>query len=117
MNYNVFIQVVQGLLAVFYNLGDGNYNISLPYYRLDDGDWHEVQLDRYGREFTLYLDGGGGRRQVTASPGRSQEIIIDPSLVMIGNSFPSGHNRSFLGECLPIKFVSEVVSVCTIRGQ
>jgi len=45
-------------------------------------------------------DGGGGRQEVTASPGRSQEIIIDPSVVMLGNSFPSGHNRSFLGRCL-----------------
>lgn len=90
-------QVVQGLLAVFYNLGDGDYNITLPYLRLDDGDWHEVELDRYGSEFTLRLDGGGGRREITASPGESLELIIDPSVVMLGNSFPSGHNRSFLG--------------------
>jgi len=90
-------QVIQGLLAVFYNLGDGDYNLTLPYHRLGDGEWHEVELDRYGREFTLRLDGGGGRREVTASLGRSQEIIIDPSVVMLGNSFPSGHNQSFLG--------------------
>uniref|UniRef100_A0A673BER3 Uncharacterized protein n=1 Tax=Sphaeramia orbicularis TaxID=375764 RepID=A0A673BER3_9TELE len=61
-------------------------------------------LDRFGREFTLRLDGGGGRREVTASPGRSQEIIIDPSLVMLGNSFPSGHNRSFLGCLRDLRF-------------
>uniref|UniRef100_A0A667Y7I2 Uncharacterized protein n=1 Tax=Myripristis murdjan TaxID=586833 RepID=A0A667Y7I2_9TELE len=93
------LEVFQGLLAVFYNLGDGDYNLTLPFHHLDNGDWHEVELDRYGREFTLRLDGGGGRREVTASPGRSQEIIIDPSVVMLGNSFPSGYNRSFLG-CL-----------------
>ncbi|KAM4618313.1 neural-cadherin-like [Polymixia lowei] len=93
------LEVFQGLLAVFYNLGDGDYNLTLPYHRLDNGDWHEVELDRYGREFTLRLDGGSGRREVTASPGRSQEIIIDQSVVMLGNSFPSGHNHSFLG-CL-----------------
>ncbi|KAM8861815.1 neural-cadherin-like [Synchiropus picturatus] len=93
------LEVFQGTLAVFYNLGDGDYNVTLPYQRLDDGDWHEVELDRFGREFTLRLDGGGGRREVTALLGRSQEIIIDPSAVMLGNSFPSGLNRSFLG-CL-----------------
>lgn len=93
-------QVIQGLLAVFYNLGDGDYNLTLPHYHVSNGEWHEVELDRFGQEFTLRLDGGGGRREVVASPGQSQEIIIDPSVVMLGNSFPSGHNRSFLGTWL-----------------
>lgn len=93
--------MVQGLLAVFYNLGDGDYNLTLPHQHFSDGDWHEVELDRYGREFTLRLDGGGGRREVTASRGQGQEIIVDPTMVMLGNSFPSGHNHSFLGRCLP----------------
>uniref|UniRef100_A0A3B4VCM1 Neural-cadherin-like n=1 Tax=Seriola dumerili TaxID=41447 RepID=A0A3B4VCM1_SERDU len=103
------LEVIQGLLAVLYNLGDGDYNITLPYHRIDDGEWHEVELDRYGREFTLRLDGGGGRREVTASPGRSQEIIIDPSVVMIGNSFPSGHNRSFIGCLRDVRFNSRFI--------
>ncbi|XP_023271307.1 neural-cadherin-like [Seriola lalandi dorsalis] len=103
------LEVIQGLLAVFYNLGDGDYNITLPYHRIDDGEWHDVELDRYGREFTLRLDGGGGRREVTASPGRSQEIIIDPSVVMIGNSFPSGHNRSFIGCLRDVRFNSRFI--------
>ncbi|XP_014844381.1 PREDICTED: neural-cadherin-like [Poecilia mexicana] len=98
------LEVIQGLLAVFYNLGDGDYNISLPYHRLDDGEWHEVELDRFGREFTLRLDRGGGRLEITASPGQSQEIIIDPSVVMLGNSFPSGHNRSFFGCLRDVRF-------------
>ncbi|KAJ4938170.1 hypothetical protein JOQ06_002796, partial [Pogonophryne albipinna] len=100
------LEVFQGLLAVFYNLGDGDYNLTLPHHRLSDGEWHEVELDRYGREFTLRLDGGGGRLDVTASPGRSHEIIIDPSAVMLGNSFPSGHNRSFLGCLRDVRFNS-----------
>ncbi|XP_068169742.1 neural-cadherin-like [Antennarius striatus] len=98
------LEVIQGLLAVFYNLGDDDYNMTLPHHYLNDGEWHEVELDRYGREFTLRLDGGGGRREITASPGRSQEIIIDPSVVMLGNSFPSGHNRSFLGCLRDLRF-------------
>ncbi|CAB1437444.1 unnamed protein product [Pleuronectes platessa] len=105
------VQVIHGLLAVFYNLGDGDYNITLPFHRLNDGEWHDVALDRYGREFTLQLDGGGGRREVTVSPGRGQEIIIDPSAVMIGNSFPSGHNRSFLGCLRDVRFNGRSVSL------
>uniref|UniRef100_A0A671TFB6 Neural-cadherin-like n=1 Tax=Sparus aurata TaxID=8175 RepID=A0A671TFB6_SPAAU len=86
-----------------------------------------VELDRYGREFTLRLDGGGGRREVTASLGQSQEIIIDPSAVMLGNSFPSGHNRSFLGCLRDVRFngrsvpldgeqPSEGLQVVTLQG-
>ncbi|XP_024137074.1 neural-cadherin [Oryzias melastigma] len=95
----ICLEVVWGLLAVFYNLGDGDYNITLPHLRLNDGEWHQVELDRFGRELTLRLDGGGGQQEVTTAPGQSQEILVDPTVVMLGNSFPSGHNRSFLG-CL-----------------
>ncbi|XP_045075192.1 putative neural-cadherin 2, partial [Coregonus clupeaformis] len=89
--------IYQGLLAVFYNLGDGDYNLTLPSYRLDNGEWHEVYLDRHDNELTLRLDGGGGRREASVAPGRSREIITDPAVVMLGNAFPSGSNKSFQG--------------------
>ncbi|CAL9697367.1 unnamed protein product [Knipowitschia caucasica] len=98
------LEVTQGLLAVFYNLGDGDYNVTLHSFRLNNGEWHEVELERFGREFSLRVDGGGGRREVTASPGRSHEIIIDQAAVMLGNSFPSGHNRSFIGCLRDLRF-------------
>uniref|UniRef100_A0A8K9WMG8 Si:ch211-186j3.6 n=1 Tax=Oncorhynchus mykiss TaxID=8022 RepID=A0A8K9WMG8_ONCMY len=56
-----------------------------------------VYLDRHDNELTLRLDGGGGRREASAAPGRSREIITDPTVVMLGNAFPSGSNKSFLG--------------------
>ncbi|XP_036440182.1 neural-cadherin [Colossoma macropomum] len=91
------LEIFQGLLAVFYNLGDGDFNLTMPSHRLDNGEWHEVYLDRHDNEMTLRVDGGGGRREVIGSPGRSREIVIDPSVVMLGNSFPTGHNKSFQG--------------------
>ncbi|XP_030620846.1 neural-cadherin [Chanos chanos] len=96
-NEYIKLEIFQGLLAVYFNLGDGDFNLTLPSYRLDNGEWHEVNFDRQDNELTLQLDGGGGRREVTGSPGRSREIIIDPTVVMLGNSFPSGHNKSFQG--------------------
>ncbi|KAI9517848.1 hypothetical protein NQZ68_001017 [Dissostichus eleginoides] len=91
------LEIFQGLLCVFYNLGDGDYNLTLPTYRLDNGEWHEVFLDRHDNEMMLRLDGGGGQREVTGAQGRSREIIIDPTVVMLGNTFPSGTNKSFQG--------------------
>uniref|UniRef100_A0A3P8S899 Si:ch211-186j3.6 n=1 Tax=Amphiprion percula TaxID=161767 RepID=A0A3P8S899_AMPPE len=86
---------LEGLLCVFYNLGDGDYNLTLPTYRLDNGEWHEVFLDRHDNEMMLRLDGGGGQREVTGLRGRSREIVIDPTVVMLGNTFPSAVNKSF----------------------
>ncbi|XP_054588647.2 neural-cadherin [Nothobranchius furzeri] len=91
------LEIFQGLLCIFYNLGDGNYNLTLPSYRLDNGEWHEVFFDRHDNELTLRLDGGGGQREVTGTWSRSREIIIDPTAVMLGNAFPSGINKSFQG--------------------
>uniref|UniRef100_A0A6Q2WXN6 Uncharacterized protein n=1 Tax=Esox lucius TaxID=8010 RepID=A0A6Q2WXN6_ESOLU len=56
-----------------------------------------VHLDRHDNELTLRLDGGGGRREASAAPGRSREIVIDPTVVMLGSAFPSGSNKSFQG--------------------
>uniref|UniRef100_A0A669B5L2 Si:ch211-186j3.6 n=1 Tax=Oreochromis niloticus TaxID=8128 RepID=A0A669B5L2_ORENI len=99
---------VSGLLCVFYNLGDGDYNLTLPTYRLDNGEWHEVFLDRHDNEMTLRMDGGGGQREVSGLQGRSREIIIDPTVVMLGNTFSSGINKSFQGRCQPRDGVSQV---------
>lgn len=46
---------------------------------------------------TLKLDGGGGQREVTGSKGRSREIVVDQSAVMLGNTFSPGINKSFQG--------------------
>ncbi|XP_049326854.1 neural-cadherin [Astyanax mexicanus] len=91
------LEIFQGLLAVFYNLGDGDFNLTIPSHRLDNGEWHELYLDRHDNEMTLRVDGGGGRREVTGSPGRSREIVIDPAMVILGSSFPIAHNKSFQG--------------------
>uniref|UniRef100_A0A3B4A9P1 Uncharacterized protein n=1 Tax=Periophthalmus magnuspinnatus TaxID=409849 RepID=A0A3B4A9P1_9GOBI len=96
-NEYIRLEIFQGLLCVLYNLGDGEYNLTLPVYRLDNGEWHEVFLDRHDNEMTLRLDGGGGQREITGSRGRSREIIIDPSVIMLGNTVPSGVNKSFQG--------------------
>lgn len=97
MSSSLLSQIFQGLLCVSYNLGDGDFNLTLPTYRLDNGEWHEVVLDRHDNEMMLKLDGGGGQREVTGSLGRSREIIIDSTVVMLGNTFPSGINKSFQG--------------------
>ncbi|XP_067853677.1 neural-cadherin [Heptranchias perlo] len=91
------LQVSGGFLAVCYNLGDGEYTVNLTSQRIDSGDWNIINLDRIDNEFTLLINGGGGKRQITATLGKYKEIIVDPSSVMLGNSFPASHNSSFQG--------------------
>ncbi|XP_039619104.1 neural-cadherin [Polypterus senegalus] len=120
------LEVVQGLLSVFYNLGDGDYSMKLPSYRIDNGEWQALHLDRHDNEFTLRLNGGGGRREMTKSIATNREIIIDPSTLVLGNVFPFSHNKSFQGcmrdfrlnnQRMPLDSQSkEMVSIVSAQG-
>ncbi|NWH79854.1 CADN protein, partial [Piaya cayana] len=91
----VTLQVVRGFLVVSYNLGDGDYSVSLPSYRIDNGEWHPVTLERNENEFTLRLYEGGGKREVLKAAGAYKEIVIDPSSLILGNTYPFHQNKSF----------------------
>lgn len=91
-------KVVQGFLMVSYNLGDGDYSVSLPSYHVDNGEWHHITLDRNENEFTLRLYEGGGRREILKAAGIYKEIMIDPSSLVLGNTYPFNQNKSFQGE-------------------
>ncbi|KAL4630306.1 neural-cadherin-like [Arapaima gigas] len=111
------LEVSQGLIAVFYNLGDGDHSLTLLSEHLDNGEWHKVQLERYDNEVTLQLNGGGGRREVTSAPGRSREIIVDPSAVMVGNSFPLSNNKSFQGCMRDLRLNNQYVPLNSVPRE
>lgn len=91
-------KVVQGFLVVSYNLGDGDYSVSLPSYHIDNGEWHHITLERNENEFTLRLYEGGGRREILKAAGIYKEIVIDPSSLVLGNTYPFNQTKSFQGE-------------------
>lgn len=95
-------KVVRGFLAVSYNLGDGDYFVSLPSYNIDNGEWHHITLDRNENEFTLRLHEGGGKREILKAAGIYKEIVIDPSSLVLGNTYPFDLNKSFQGKELMI---------------
>ncbi|NXJ73147.1 CADN protein, partial [Trogon melanurus] len=130
---HITLQVVQGFLMVSYNLGDGDYSVSLPSYRIDNGEWHHITLERNENEFTLRLYEGGGRREIVKAAGVYKEIVIDPSSLVLGNTYPFNQNRSFqVSLCLAsgcmkdVRFnnyripldthVKELVSVLSAQG-
>ncbi|XP_033125265.1 neural-cadherin-like [Anneissia japonica] len=81
------IDMVDGTLRLRYNHGEGEYSMSLPNYRMNNGAWHSVEYDRYGNYVTLKVDRGGGTRQVEGSPGTYQHIIVNPESLRIGDLF------------------------------
>ncbi|XP_078524924.1 neural-cadherin-like [Lissotriton helveticus] len=100
----ITLQVLQGLLVVSYNLGDGDYRMQLPSFSIDNGEWHSVTLERFDNEFILRLDGGGGKREVTKSLGDYKEIVIDPNSLVIGNLYHTQQNASFQGCMKDVRF-------------
>ncbi|KAM9509911.1 neural-cadherin-like [Guaruba guarouba] len=122
----ITLQVVQGLLVVSYNLGDGDYSVSLPSYHIDNGEWHHITLERNENEFTLRLYEGGGKREIQKAAGMYKEIVIDPSSLVLGNTHPFNQNRSFQGCMKDVRFnnyripldthVKELVSVLSAQG-
>ncbi|NXX74863.1 CADN protein, partial [Urocolius indicus] len=98
---HITLQVVQGFLVVSYNLGDGDYSVKLPSYHIDNGEWHHVTLERNENEFTLRLYEGGGKREIVKAAGIYKEIVIDPSSLVLGNTYPFSQNKSFqVSSCL-----------------
>ncbi|XP_009464067.1 PREDICTED: neural-cadherin-like [Nipponia nippon] len=123
---HITLQVVQGFLVVSYNLGDGDYSVSLPSYRIDNGEWHHITLERNENEFTLRLYEGGGKREILKAAGKYKEIVIDPSSLVLGNTYPFNQNKSFQGCMKDVRFnnyripldthVKELVSVLSAQG-
>ncbi|XP_053127320.1 neural-cadherin-like [Hemicordylus capensis] len=101
---HITLQVVQGLLAVSYNLGDGALAVVLPSYQIDNGEWHHVSLERNENEFILRLDEGGGKREIHKAAGTYKEIIIDPHSLVVGNIYPANQTHGFQGCMKDVRF-------------
>ncbi|XP_043937612.1 neural-cadherin-like [Protopterus annectens] len=122
----ITLQVSNGFFAVSYNLGDADHFVKLPSYRIDNGDWHLISLERIHNEFTLKINGGGGKREINRAYGTFREIIIDPDSLILGNFHPVSHNRSFQGCIKDVRFnhhqlhldtdMKGLISIVALRG-
>uniref|UniRef100_A0A8C3RIH1 Neural-cadherin n=1 Tax=Chelydra serpentina TaxID=8475 RepID=A0A8C3RIH1_CHESE len=103
-----------------------NYAVNLPSYTIDNGEWHHIILERIENEFTLRLYEGGGKREILRAAGVYKEIVIDPSRLVLGNTYPVSQNRSFQGCMKDVRFnnyrlpldthTKELVSVLSAQG-
>ena len=69
-----------------YNLGDDAYTISLSSVEANNGNWHTVTLERYGKEFVLQMDGGERHNNVeTEGPiNGALDFTVKPDQIYSG---------------------------------
>ena len=68
----LFSQLVDGLPQFAYDLGSGLRVVQLPYANASDGQWHTLQVKRYGNQITLRMDDREGR-YIAYTPFDSQD--------------------------------------------
>ncbi|ESO86530.1 hypothetical protein LOTGIDRAFT_167053 [Lottia gigantea] len=76
---HVILEIENGILQVKYDLGNSNVQILQLYYSpASNGRWHTVELERYGKQFILKMDGGEGRNYnyTLGNPGEYEGINI-----------------------------------------
>ncbi len=58
----------------------------LPYVYVSDGQWHTVQVQRFGSTAAISLDGGGGRRfnEIIDYENLHQLLLVDKQNVIAG---------------------------------
>ncbi|XP_072007544.1 neural-cadherin-like isoform X2 [Engystomops pustulosus] len=93
------LEVAEGHFAVHFNFGEQNLVMRLPNIRIDHGQWTLASLERADNTFTLRIERGGGVREMTSTVGKNRLFDVDPSNVLLGNSFPQQSQNDFQG-CL-----------------
>uniref|UniRef100_UPI003AAF7EDE neural-cadherin n=1 Tax=Centroberyx gerrardi TaxID=166262 RepID=UPI003AAF7EDE len=100
----IVLEIMEGLLSVRANLGDGAHTLRLAGQRLDGGQWVLVSLRRHDNLFTLRLERGGGAREVEAWLGNRREIVVHPASVTVGNGPNAGDKADFQGCLRDVRF-------------
>lgn len=111
----LFFQIRNKTLRFRFNLNQHRYaeqELWLPHVIVSDGQWHTVNVQRYGSTASISLDGGGGRRysELLDYNGLYQEITIAtrnviaggdvqqvaPGVTVVDNDFREGKSSNFL---------------------
>ncbi|XP_009947990.1 PREDICTED: neural-cadherin-like [Leptosomus discolor] len=99
---HITLQVVQGFLVVSYNLGDGDYSVSLPSYHIDNGCMKDVRFNNYRiplgthvKELVSVLSAQGVKEGCSSEACRNnpcnQEFICIDLWMLHECSCPPGH--------------------------
>lgn len=121
------LEVVNGILQFRYDLGNGDWNLSLPYVRVDDGVWHTARVVRHGNQVILRLDGGDDIYFNSTLPRDARRVLrisnlyglgevrMNPwslAVTVKGNLVPSClQDVRFMDQALPLEGSNAIASV------
>lgn len=82
----VYLEIVGGHVQLRYELGGGESSVSIGEVAVNDGRWHVVRAERYGKEASLMLDDGEGVKSnhTFGLPGGPREMDVDRDSIFLG---------------------------------
>lgn len=82
----VYLEISNNRLQFRYDIGGGENLISISQVPINDGKWHFVKADRYGKEASLVLDDGEGLKMnhTFGLPNGGREMDVDRDSIFLG---------------------------------
>lgn len=89
-----FFQIVENVVQVLYNLGDGNKVLQMVNVTAADGFWHTLYFQRRGRSIVLAQDGKEGPMYVeTTTDSKHQELTVRQTQIYAGAEVSYDHSK------------------------
>ncbi|XP_070568184.1 putative neural-cadherin 2 [Ptychodera flava] len=78
------IRLVDGIVTLEYDIGEGDMTMQVPDVLVNDSMWHSVKLMRSRNHFTLKVDKGVGCQQVESAAGTFREYLENKQSLIVG---------------------------------
>lgn len=92
--FKSFFQIVENVVQVLYNLGDGNKVLQMVNVTAADGFWHTLYFQRRGRSIVLAQDGKEGPMYVeTTTDSKHQELTVRQTQIYAGAEVSYDHSK------------------------
>ncbi|XP_048742923.2 neural-cadherin-like isoform X4 [Ostrea edulis] len=89
------LEIVENVIQVLYNLGDGNKVLQMVNVTAADGYWHTLYFRRQGRSIILSQDGGEGPLYVeTTADSKYQSLVVKNTQVYAGAEVSYEHSKT-----------------------
>eukprot|EP00105_Crassostrea_gigas_P039530 XP_019923678.1 PREDICTED: neural-cadherin-like [Crassostrea gigas] len=88
------LEIVDNVIQVLYNLGDGNKVLQMVNVTAADGFWHTLYFQRRGRSIVLSQDGGEGPMYAeTIADSKHQELTVKQTQIYAGAEVSYEHSK------------------------